>query len=178
MKIVAVSRAKAHRFSKRPEFSIRLIEGHGVEGDAHAGQTVQQRYEKARNPAQPNLRQVHLLSAELLTELRAKGFHITAGDIGENLLTEGIDLLNLPEGARLHLGAAAIIELTGTRRPCSQMDRFQNGLVAAVLDRDADGGLIRKSGVMAVVITGGDVSAGDPIRVEYPPEPHRPLRPL
>ena len=178
MKIGVVSRAKSHRFSKRPEFSIRLIEGHGVEGDAHAGRTVQQRYEKARDPLQPNLRQVHLLPTELLTELRGKGFTLNPGDIGENVLTEGIDLLNLPDRARLHLGAAAIIELTGIRRPCPQLDRFQNGLAAAVLDRDADGGLIRKSGVMAIVITGGDVSAGDPIRVELPPPPHRPLRPL
>lgn len=175
MMIVAVAQARGHHFSKRTALSIRLIAGLGVEGDAHAGVTVKHRSRVARDPSQPNLRQVHLIHQELFDELRPRGFDIAPGDLGENFTTSGIDLLGLPVGARLRLGAEAIVEITGLRNPCVQIDRFRPGLMAAVLDRAADGGLIRKSGVMAVVIAGGDVRPGDAISVDLPALPHTAL---
>jgi MOSC domain-containing protein YiiM len=176
--ITAVSRSAAHTFSKSTQDSIRLLTGLGVEGDAHMGETVKHRSRVARNPNQPNLRQVHLIHAELLDELRNAGFTVSAGQIGENVATRGIDLLGLPTGTRLHLGATAVVEVTGLRNPCAQLDQFQPGLMAAVLDRDAQGRLIRKAGIMGIVLTGGDVRPDDPIRVELPPEPHRSLVPV
>jgi len=173
--VTAVSRNPRHGFGKPTQDSIRLLAGLGVEGDAHMGETVKHRSRVRRDPTQPNLRQVHLIHAELLDELRETGFPIAAGDVGENVTTHGVDLLGLPTGTRLHLGETAVIELTGLRNPCVQLDRFQPGLMAAVLGRDAQGGLILKAGIMAVVLTGGEVRPGDPIRVALPPEPHRPL---
>ena len=173
--VVAVSRSARHRFSKQNELFIRLLAGLGVEGDAHAGVTVKHRSRVRADPTQPNLRQVHLVHAELHDELRAAGFSVGPGDIGENVTTRGIDLLALPTGARLHLGAGAVVEVTGLRNPCSQLDKFQPGLMSAVLDRDEHGNLVRKSGVMGIVLSGGEVRPGDPVRVELPPEPHRPL---
>jgi MOSC domain-containing protein YiiM len=178
MRVVAVSRDAFHHFSKSNELWIRLLAGLGVEGDAHSGPTVKHRSRVARDPNQPNLRQVHLLHTELLTELQAKGFAISAGQIGENILTEGVDLLGLGTGARLHLGADSVVEITGLRNPCVQLDRFRKGLMAAVFDRDADGGLVRKAGVMGIVLNSGEVRPGDPIRVELPEGPHRPLMPV
>jgi MOSC domain-containing protein YiiM len=176
--VTAVSRSPEHRFSKTREASVRLLEGLGVEGDAHLGTTVQHLSRVARDPAQPNLRQVHLIHAELHDELRAAGFQVDAGEMGENVTTRGVDLLALPQGARLHLGAEAVVEVTGLRNPCSQLDRFQPGLMAAVLGRDADGNLVRKAGVMGIVRAGGEVRPGDPVRVELPPSPHHPLAPV
>lgn len=173
--VTAVSRSGEHSFSKPNEPFIRLLPGLGVEGDAHLGTTVQHLSRVRRDPTQPNLRQVHLIHAELHDELRAPGFHVGAGDMGENVTTRGIDLLALPADTRLHLGGDAVIQVTGLRNPCVQIDRFEPGLMAAVLDLDAEGNLVRKSGIMAVVLTGGDVRPGDAIRVELPPEPHRPL---
>jgi MOSC domain-containing protein YiiM len=178
MRVVAVSRDASHHFSKPNELWIRLIAGLGVEGDAHSGRSVKHRSRVARDPSQPNFRQVHLLHTELLRELQAKGFTIGAGQIGENVLTEGVDLLVLGAGTRLHLGAEAVVEITGLRNPCVQLDRFRKGLMAAVLDRDADGGLVRKAGVMGIVLQSGEVRAGDPIRVEPPDGPYRPLTPV
>jgi MOSC domain-containing protein YiiM len=178
MRVVAVSRDASHHFSKPNELWIRLLAGLGVEGDAHSGRTVKHRSRVARDPSQPNLRQVHLLHTELLSELQSKGFTIGAGQIGENVLTEAVDLLGLGAGTRLHLGAEAVVEITGLRNPCVQLDRFRKGLMAAVLDRDADGGLVRKAGVMGIVLQSGEVRAGDPIRVEPPDGPHRPLTPV
>ncbi len=177
MKVVAVSRDASHHFTKPNQLWISLLAGLGVAGDAHSGRTVKHRSRVARDPSQPNLRQVHLLHSELLSELQAKGFVIGAGQIGENILTDGVDLLGLSTGTRLHLGAEAVVELTGLRNPCVQLDRFRKGLMAAVLDYDADGGLVRKAGVMGIVLTGGDVRAGDQIRIEAPEGPHRPLMP-
>jgi MOSC domain-containing protein YiiM len=157
---------------------IRLIAGIGVEGDAHAGVTVKHRSRVARDPTQPNLRQLHLLHAELFDELAAKGFRLSPGDIGENVTTRGLDLLALPRGARLRLGETAVVEVTGLRNPCVQLDRFRPGLMAATLDRDADGALVRKAGVMAIVLEGGEVAPGDPVAVELPPAPHAPLDPV
>ena len=170
--IVAVCRSAGHSFSKAPQASVRLVAGLGVEGDAHAGATVKHRSRVARDPSQPNLRQVHLIHAELHDELHAAGFAVAPGDMGENVTTRGIHLLDLPVGTRLHLGATAVVELTGLRNPCAQLDRFRQGLMTAVLDRDAEGRLVRKAGVMAIVREGGEVRAGDAIRVELPPAPH------
>jgi MOSC domain-containing protein YiiM len=132
----------------------------------------------ARDPTQPNLRQVHLIHAELHEELRAAGFTVAAGQMGENITTQGVALLDMPPGTRLCLGGTAVVEVTGLRNPCAQLDRIQPGLMAATLDRDEHGNLVRKAGIMGVVIAGGEVRPGDPIRVELPPQPHRPLRPV
>jgi MOSC domain-containing protein YiiM len=177
-RVTSVARSFGHTFSKQARPSITLVAGLGVEGDAHSGATVQHLSRVRRDPTQPNLRQVHLVHAELHDELAAAGFRVSAGDIGENVLTRGIALLDLPTGTVLRLGQDARVEVTGLRNPCRQLDRFQDGLMAAVLDRGADGELVRKSGVMAVVRTGGLVRPGDAIEVELPPAPHRPLIPV
>jgi len=176
--VTAVSRSAAHSMSKPNAAAIRLLVGLGVEGDAHLGETVKHRSRVKRDPRQPNLRQVHLIHAELHDGLRDAGFSVSPGQMGENITTRGVDLLALPVGAKLHLGAGATVEVTGLRNPCAQLDGIQQGLMAATLDRDEAGNLIRKAGVMAVVLTGGEVRAGDPIRVELPPAPHAPLQPV
>ncbi len=173
--VTAVSRSAGHTFRKANQGCIRLVAGRGVEGDAHSGETVKHRSRVAQNPDQPNLRQVHLIHAELFDELRAGGFDVSAGQIGENVTTRGVDLLGLPTGARLHLGDTAVVEVTGLRNPCAQLDGLQPGLMAATLGRDAQGNLVRKAGVMGVVLASGEVRPGDPICVELPPPPHRPL---
>jgi MOSC domain-containing protein YiiM len=176
--VLAVSRSGSHTMQKPNEPGIRLLAGLGVEGDAHAGTTVKHRSRVARDPTQPNLRQVHLIHAELHAELAAKGLDVLPGQMGENVTTRGVDLLALPTGARLRIGDAAVVELTGLRNPCAQLDTIHPGLMAATLDRDADGNLIRKAGVMAIVLAGGEVRPDDPIHVELPPEPHHPLAPV
>jgi MOSC domain-containing protein YiiM len=176
--VAAVHRSASHTFGKFAEDGIVLMPGLGVAGDAHAGATVKHRSRVRRDPTQPNLRQVHLLHAELFDELMPKGFAVWPGDLGENITTRGVDLLALPTGSRLRLGAQAVVQLTGLRNPCSQIDKFQQGLMAAVLDRDAKGGLVRKAGVMAVVLQGGEVRAGDPVVVELPAGEHQPLEPV
>lgn len=176
--ITAVSRSAEYTFTKPNADSITLLEGLGVEGDVHQGVTVKHRSRVARDPSQPNLRQVHLIHSELFDEFRAAGFTVEAGQIGENVTTRGIDLLGLPTGTRLHLGADAVIEVTGLRNPCLQLDLFQNGLLKQAVDRDQDGNLIRKAGVMSVVRTGGVVRPGDEIRVELPAGEHQPLGPV
>lgn len=173
--VTAVSRSATHTFGKRKEGGIRLLKGLGVEGDAHAGETVKHRSRVAADPSQPNLRQVHLIHAELHDELRAAGFDVSAGQMGENVTTRGVDLLGLPTGARLRLGDRAVVEATGLRNPCKQLDGFRPGLMQAVLDRDEEGNLIRKAGVMGVVVAGGEVRPGDEVSIELPPGPHRPL---
>jgi MOSC domain-containing protein YiiM len=176
--VTAVSRDLEHKLSKPNRDSILLLAGLGIEGDAHMGRTVQHVSRTAREPELPNLRQVHLIHAELHDELRASGFNIAAGQMGENITTRGVDLLALPRGARLRLGATAIVEVTGLRTPCSQLDRLQAGLMAATLDHDAQGNLIRKAGIMSIVIEGGEVRPGDSIQVELPTVPHEPLGPV
>jgi MOSC domain-containing protein YiiM len=176
--ILAVSARSGHHFSKTPALSIRLFKGLGVAGDAHMGETVKHRSRVRRDPTQPNLRQVHLIHAELFEELRVKGFVVQPADLGENVTTGGIDLLALPSGTRLHLGTSAVVEITGLRNPCIQIDAFQKGLMAATLDRNADGDVVRKAGVMSIVISEGDIRPGDEIRVELPAAPHHPLQPV
>ncbi len=176
--VAGVSLRRGHHFSKAPSLSIRLIRGLGVDGDAHMGETVKHRSRVRKDPTLPNLRQVHLMHAELFDGLHAQGFTVKPGDLGENITTSGIDLLALPSAARLHLGDSAVVEITGLRNPCVQIDRFQQGLMAATLDRDANGDLVRKAGIMGIVVAGGDVRPGDGVRVELPPEPHQPLLPV
>ena len=173
--IVAVNASGAHRFSKERLSSIRLLAGLGVAGDAHAGETVKHRSRVAKDPTQPNLRQVHLIHAELFEELAAAGFLVRPGDLGENVTTRGLDLLALPTGTRLGLGERAIVEVTGLRNPCAQIEAFQAGLLAAVLGRDAQGRLVRKAGIMGIVLEGGEVRPGDAIGVALPAPPHRAL---
>lgn len=176
--VTAVSSNVRHDFSKSTRGSIRLLTGLGVEGDAHCGATVKHRGRVARDPSQPNLRQVHLIHGELHDELHNAGFEVRPGDLGENVTTRGIELLALPTGTRLRLGGTAVVEVTGLRNPCRQIEDFQTGLLAAVLDRDAEGQLVRKAGVMAVVLAGGEVHPGDAIRVTLPAGPHTPLAPV
>ena len=174
--VTAVSRSAGHTFGKRTEDDIRLLAGLGVEGDAHMGETVKHRSRVRQDPTRPNLRQVHLIHAELHDELRAAGFDVSAGQMGENVTTRGVDLLGLPTGTKLHLGGEATVEVTGLRNPCRQLDDFRPGLMQAVLDRDRRGNLVRKAGIMGVVVSGGEVRPGDAVRVELPPGPHRPLQ--
>jgi MOSC domain-containing protein YiiM len=176
--IVAVSSKGSHAFSKDVVPRIRLVAGRGVEGDAHCGDTVKHRSRVRRDPSQPNLRQVHLIHSELHDELRAAGFEVAPGQMGENMTTRGVALLALPTGTRLCLGGDAVVEVTGLRNPCVQLDRFRPGLMAAVLDRDGAGELVRKAGVMGVVLAGGDVRPGDPVVVELPGMPHMRLEPV
>ncbi len=176
--VVAVSSCPSHKFSKPPQLSIRLLQGLGVAGDAHLGVTVKHRSRVAKDPMQPNLRQVHLLHDELLAALREAGFRVAPGVLGENVTTRGLDLLGLARGTHLHLGDAAVVEVTGLRNPCVQLDRYQPGLMAATLGRDAEGNLIRKAGIMGIVLASGDVRAGDPIRIVPPPGPHLRLQPV
>jgi MOSC domain-containing protein YiiM len=176
--VTAVSSSATHTFSKPNHPSITLLAGLGVAGDAHQGVTVKHRSRVARDPSQPNLRQVHLIHAELHEELLAAGFSVAAGEMGENVTTRGVDLLALPTGTLLRLGESAVVEVTGLRNPCVQLDVFQHGLMKAVLDRDEAGNLIRKAGIMAVVHEGGTVHTGDSVHVELPPLPHEPLKPV
>ena len=176
--VAAVSRSARHTLVKPTQDSIRLVAGLGIEGDAHRGEKIKHRSRVRRNPDEPNRRQVHIIHAELHDELRADGFDVQAGQMGENVTTRGIDLLGLPTGARLRLGADAVVEVTGTRNPCKQLDKIQPGLMEATLDHDEDGNLVRKAGVMGVVVSGGEVRPGDAIRIELPPAPHRPLEPV
>ena len=176
--VAAVSRSARHTLTKPNQASIRFLAGLGVEDDAHQGETVKHRSRVARDPSQPNLRQVHLIHAELHDALRAAGFAVSAGQMGENVTTRGVDLLGLPTGTRLHLGETAVVEVTGLRNPCAQLNRIHRGLMAATLGRDEHGNLIRKAGVMGIVLAGGEIRPGDPIRIELPPEPRRPLEPV
>jgi len=173
--IKALARDGEHRFSKISAEQLRLIAGQGVEGDAHCGETVKHRSRVAVDPMQPNLRQVHLIQSELFADLSAHGFVVSPGELGENITTEGIDLLALPRGTVLRIGAEVQLEVTGLRNPCGQIERFQPGLLAAVLDKGPDGEVIRKAGIMAVVRQGGVVRRGDAIDVELPALPHLPL---
>jgi MOSC domain-containing protein YiiM len=178
VRVESVNASAGHTLRKPTRGAIRLVAGIGVEGDAHAGPTVKHRSRVRRDPTQPNLRQVHLIHAELHDDLGRRGFTVAAGEMGENVTTRGLDLLGLPAGTRLRLGADAVVEVTGLRHPCVQLDKLQAGLMAAVLDRDDDGNLVRKAGVMAVVVAGGEVCSGDPIEVELPAPPHRSLEPV
>ncbi|MET8534299.1 MOSC domain-containing protein [Streptomyces sp. NPDC005065] len=173
--VTAVSSNGTYTFTKPNRDSVTLLAGLGVEGDVHAGVTVKHRSRVAQDPTQPNLRQVHLIHEELFEELREAGYEVAPGDLGENVTTRGIDLLGLPVGTLLHLGDEAVVEVTGLRNPCLQIDNFQDGLLKQVVGRDAAGHIVRKAGIMGIVTSGGTVRPGDPVKVELPAEPHRPL---
>ena len=173
--VVSVNRDSEHRFSKPAAAEITLIAGIGIEGDAHAGETVQHLHRLTTTPGAPNLRQVHLMHSELFEELESDGFGVSAGDLGENVTTSGIDLLALPQGTLLHLGDEAVVEVTGLRNPCKQINRFEPGLMKAVIGRADDGTVVRKSGIMSIVTHGGVVRAGDAVRVELPAGERVPL---
>jgi MOSC domain-containing protein YiiM len=175
-KVTAVSSNGEHSFSKPNRDSITLLAGLGVEGDAHAGVTVKHRSRVAQDPTQPNLRQVHLIHEELFAEVGAEGFQVAPGQLGENITTRGIDLLGLPAGTLLRIGdGGAVVEVTGLRNPCLQIDNFQDGLLKRVVGRDEAGNLVRKAGIMSVVREGGVVRPGDTIAAELPAGPRRPL---
>ncbi|MER5355451.1 MOSC domain-containing protein [Kitasatospora sp. NPDC002551] len=173
--VAAVSSNGEYSFTKPNRESITLLAGLGVEGDVHAGVTVRHRSRVAQDPTQPNLRQVHLIHEELFAEVGEHGFAVAPGELGENVTTRGIDLLGLPTGALLRIGADAVLEVTGLRNPCLQIDGFQDGLLKQVVGRDGAGNVVRRAGIMSVVLAGGVVRPGDPIEVELPERPHRPL---
>lgn len=176
--ITSVSLNPQHGFSKHPRPGITLLAGLGVEGDAHLGKNTQHLYLVRKDPTRPNLCQVHLLHQELHEHLNATGFNISPGDMGENITTHGLDLMTLPTGTFLHLGSTAIVEITGLRDPCAQLNTLAPGLMKAVIEHTPDGKLIRKAGIMATVHTAGEVRPGDAIRVTLPPQPHQPLKPV
>ncbi len=176
--VVGVSKDPTHRFSKVPATHIELVAGHGVVGDAHAGPTVKHRSRVKRNPEQPNLRQVHLIHTEFLDLAREHGYELDAGDLGENVLTRGVDLLDLPQGTLLRLGPDAVVRVTGLRNPCHQIDDFRAGLLKLAVTRDEAGEIVRRTGVMSVVEVGGVVRPGDRVEVTLPAEPHLPLEPV
>jgi MOSC domain-containing protein YiiM len=173
--VTAVCRNRGHEFRKPLQESITLLTGLGVEGDAHMGVTVKHRSRVARDPTQPNLRQVHLIQSELFDELAAAGYTVQPGELGENITTRGIDLLGLPTGALLHIGGQAVVEVTGLRNPCTQIDDYQQGLVRYVAHRDNAGNIVHKAGIMGIVRAGGAVRPADQIRAVLPEPPHRPL---
>ncbi|MGB8290894.1 MAG: MOSC domain-containing protein [Rhizobium ruizarguesonis] len=173
--VIAVAIDDKHRFSKRPVEKIHVLAGVGVEGDAHSGVTVKHRSRVRADPSQPNLRQVHLIHAEPLDELADQGFDVVPADLGENITTRGVDLLGLPRGTVLKLGADVELEVTGLRNPCSQIDKFQPGLLKAVLGKGMNGELVRKTGVMTIVLKGGVVAPGNAIIVKLPSPPLVPL---
>jgi MOSC domain-containing protein YiiM len=177
--IVALSRSPRHGFSKQPQSQLCLIAGEGIEGDAHRGITTQHLYLKRKDPTLPNLCQVHLFASEMLDELAAKGFALEPGAFGENILTRDLDLLSLPRDTRLHLGKEVVLQVTGLRTPCSQIDKFRAGLQQHTWgERDASGQRPRRAGIMSIVLVSGTVQPNDTIAIELPPEPHTPLGPV
>ena len=173
--VSAVHSSPRHQFSKAPQSEIVLLKGLGVEGDAHCGTTVKHRSRVAKDPTQPNLRQVHLIHSELLSFLAQNGYPVSPGALGENITTQGIALLSLPVNTELHIGRSAIVTVTGLRNPCAQIENYQAGLLSQVLEKKADGTLIRKAGIMGIVTASGTVAPGDAVKVILPPAPHRAL---
>jgi len=173
--VEAVHLSDSHSFSKRAVSEVELIAGLGIQGDTHQGTSVQHRSRIAIDPSRPNLRQVHLLGSELFQDVAKRGYTVGPGDLGENITTIGIDLLALPTGTTLRLGSDCLISITGLRNPCQQINDFRDGLLSEMLERNDDGTLVKKAGVMAVVIRSGVVRPGDSIDDSLPPLPHIPL---
>jgi MOSC domain-containing protein YiiM len=176
--VVSVAARDGHGLGKTPCATIMLVAGEGVEGDAHSGVTVKHRSRVAKDPSQPNLRQVHLIHSELLDELSSKGFSVNAGELGENVLTQGVDLLALPTGTFLLFPSGAQLEVTGLRNPCHQINGHTPRLMDALLDKANDGSLVRKGGVMAVVLAGGLIGVKDEVKIAFPADPWEPLKPV
>ena len=170
--VVNVSLSPTHTFRKYSAMSIKLLKGLGVEGDAHCGRLMKHRSRLKERPIPPNLRQVHLIHSELFDELNQKGFHVTPGLIGENITTKGIDLLSLPRNTKLYIGEDSVVEITGLRNPCNQLNNLQDGLLPAVLGKDAEGNVIRKAGIMGIVKHGGEIRPEDEIKIELPEKPY------
>ena len=175
--VIAVASDSAHNVIKPVRESISLIAGLGIEGDAHAGKTIQHRYDKARNPDAPNLRQVHLMHAELFDQMAELGMTVTPGQMGENITTRNIDILGVPRGTHLKIGEA-IIEITGLRNPCKHLNKVAVGLMEACIERYDDGALFPQSGVMGIVIAGGEIKVGDDIQIITPDKPYSRLEPV
>lgn len=175
--VIAVASDSKHNIIKPIRESVRLIAGWGVEGDAHAGKTVQHRYDKRRNPDAPNLRQVHLMHSELFDQVSGLGLSVKPGQMGENITTRHIDILNLPRGTQLRIGEA-VIEITGLRNPCKYLNQIAPGLLKACLGKHEDGTNFPHSGVMGVILADGEVKAGDEIHIITPPKPHERLKPV
>jgi MOSC domain-containing protein YiiM len=171
-RVMSLSKSETHTFQKINQKKLNLIKGLGIEGDAHMGKTVKHRSRVAKDPSQPNLRQVHLIHSELHDELEGLGFKIKAGEMGENITTKGIDLLSLPKDTILNIGKNARIQITGLRNPCNQLNIFKKGLMNAVLDKDENGDLIRKAGIMGIVLEGGVIEVEDTIEIILPDKPH------
>lgn len=176
-KVITVASDTNHNIGKPVRERIKLIAGWGVEGDAHAGKTIQHRYDKKRNPNAPNLRQVHLMHSELFDQMQASGMTVGPGQMGENITTRGIDILNLPRGTQLKIGEA-VIEVTGLRNPCKYLNKIAPGLIKACLAKHEDGTNFPQSGVMGIILAGGDVKAGDAIQIIRPPKPYERLKPV
>lgn len=174
--VVSVSAEPGHGFSKTPRVAITLLPGLGVQGDAHCGATVRHRSRVAADPLQPNLRQLHLFPAEWLEALDVRGFDLAPGGLGENVLTRGLDLLALPTGTLMRFSQGPLVAVTGLRNPCRQIEAYRKDLLAAVLDRDAEGAVVLKAGIMAVILEGGVIAPGDSIALSLPPEPHQKLQ--
>jgi len=169
--VIAVASDSEHNFSKITKPAITLVAGFGVKGDAHAGVTVKHRSRVAKDPSQPNLRQVHLIHQELFEDLSKQGYEVVAGQVGENIVTRGISLLDLPTGTKLEIGEA-IIEITGLRNPCHQLNQIKDGLMQKLVFKTENGDVVRLCGVMAIVLRGGDIKEGDEIQAILPKKPY------
>jgi len=172
--VLEVSCSAKHEFSKQRTSAIRIAAGHGVVGDAHAGELIQHRSRMEIDPDQPNLRQVHLMPVELLEELDRKGFEVDPGDLGENITTRGIDLVSLGRDTILRIGGETVLCVTGLRNPCVQIEKFAPGLLNELAVK-SDGKVRRKAGIMCVALSGGTVRPGDEVSVYHPEGPYIPL---
>jgi len=164
----SLSISEQHTFSKNVLDEVEVIAGIGIKGDAHAGKTVKHRSRVAKDPTQPNLRQIHLIHLELLSELAAKGYHVKPGDLGENITTQGISLLDLPKDTILTIGKSVEVQITGLRNPCHQIDKFQKGLLKEVVGKNDAGEIVRMAGIMGIVLKGGIIKVNDAIHITYP----------
>ncbi len=173
--VIAVCSRDAHLFSKENREEIELIKNFGINGDAHAGMYVKHRSRVKKNPKQLNLRQVHLIPIELLNEMKQHRYDLHPGDLGENITTSGIDLINLPLNSQINIGEEVVLEVKGLRDPCKQIEAFKEGLLKKMITKDADGNLIRKTGIMTIVLGGGIVKPNDKIEVVLPKKPYHKL---
>ena len=139
-KILAICLSKQKGTPKINMGSALLVENHGLEGDAHAG----------NGP-----RQVSLLSHDKIQAFREKGAEVTDGDFGENLVVEGLDLKNLPVGTRLECGEA-LLEMTQIGKDCHSPCQIYQRMGDCIMPRE---------GVFARVLRGGPVRVGDDLVV-------------